>query len=69
VDIKFFVTAVVIQRDGGNLAETAEHRAHHPSASASRRAHAHRARRFSGIILSILPVFMAFLITSSRPIT
>jgi len=71
VDMKFFVTAVVIQREtGGNLAEIMQNIAHiirerFRILGDVRTLTAHG--RFSGIILSILPVFMAFLIAIIAP--
>jgi tight adherence protein B len=71
VDMKFFVTAVVIQREtGGNLAEIMQNIAHivrerFRILGDVRTLTAHG--RFSGVILSILPVFMAFLIAIIAP--
>jgi len=71
VDVKFFVTAVVIQREtGGNLAEIMQNIAHiirerFRILGDVRTLTAHG--RFSGVILSILPVFMAFLIAIIAP--
>jgi tight adherence protein B len=71
VDVKFFVTAVVVQREtGGNLAEIMQNIAHiirerFRILGDVRTLTAHG--RFSGVILSILPVFMAFLIAIIAP--
>lgn len=71
VDVKFFVTAVVIQREtGGNLAEIMQNIAHiirerFRILGDVRTLTAHG--RFSGVILSVLPVFMAFLIAIIAP--
>jgi tight adherence protein B len=71
VDIKFFVTAVVIQREtGGNLAEIMQNISHivrerFRILGDVRTLTAHG--RFSGIILSVLPVFMAFVIAIIAP--
>jgi tight adherence protein B len=71
VDIKFFVTAVVVQREtGGNLAEIMENIAHiirerFRILGDVRTLTAHG--RFSGIILSVLPVAMGFLIAIIAP--
>lgn len=71
VDVKFFVTAVVIQREtGGNLAEIMQNialiiRERFRILGDVRTLTAHG--RFSGIILSILPVFMGFLIAIIAP--
>lgn len=71
VDIKFFVTAVVVQREtGGNLAEIMQNIAHiirerFRILGDVRTLTAHG--RFSGIILSVLPVFMGFLISVIAP--
>jgi len=70
-DIKFFVTAVVIQREsGGNLAEIMENiayiiRERFRILGDVRTLTAHG--RFSGIILSLLPVAMGFLIAIIAP--
>ena len=70
-DIKFFVTAVVIQREsGGNLAEIMENiayiiRERFRILGDVRSLTAHG--RFSGIILSLLPIAMAFLISIIAP--
>ena len=71
VDVKFFVTAVVVQREtGGNLAEIMQNISHivrerFRILGDVRTLTAHG--RFSGIILSVLPVFMAFLIAIIAP--
>ena len=71
VDIKFFVTAVVVQREtGGNLAEIMQNIAHiirerFRILGDVRTLTAHG--RFSGIILSVLPIFMGFLISVIAP--
>jgi tight adherence protein B len=71
VDVKFFVTAVVIQREtGGNLAEIMQNiaqivRERFRILGDVRTLTAHG--RFSGIILSVLPVFMAFLLAIIAP--
>ena len=71
VDIKFFVTAVVVQREtGGNLAEIMENIAHiirerFRILGDVRSLTAHG--RFSGVILSLLPVAMGFLISVIAP--
>ncbi len=70
-DVKFFVTAVVIQREtGGNLAEIMENiayiiRERFRILGDVRTLTAHG--RFSGVILSLLPVAMAFLIAIIAP--
>lgn len=71
VDVKFFVTAVVVQREtGGNLAEIMQNIAHiirerFRILGDVRTLTAHG--RFSGIILSILPIAMGFLIAVIAP--
>lgn len=70
-DVKFFVTAVVIQREtGGNLAEIMENiayivRERFRILGDVRTLTAHG--RFSGIILSLLPIAMGFLIAIIAP--
>jgi tight adherence protein B len=71
LDIKFFVTAVVVQREtGGNLAEIMENIAHiirerFRILGDVRSLTAHG--RFSGVILSVLPIAMGFLIALIAP--
>lgn len=71
VDMKFFVTAVVVQREtGGNLAEIMENIAHiirerFRILGDVRTLTAHG--RFSGVILSVLPIAMGFLIAIIAP--
>ena len=71
VDIRFFVTAVVVQREtGGNLAEIMQNIAHiirerFRILGDVRTLTAHG--RFSGIILSVLPIAMGFLISVIAP--
>jgi tight adherence protein B len=71
LDIKFFVTAVVVQREtGGNLAEIMDNIAHiirerFRILGDVRTLTAHG--RFSGVILSVLPVAMGFLIALIAP--
>jgi tight adherence protein B len=70
-DVKFFVTAVVIQREtGGNLAEIMQNiayivRERFRILGDVRTLTAHG--RFSGVILSLLPVAMGFLIAIIAP--
>jgi tight adherence protein B len=71
LDLKFFVTAVIIQREtGGNLAEIMEsiariirERFRILGDVKSRTAHG----RLTGMILSILPIFLGILITMLAP--
>lgn len=71
LDIKFFVTAVVVQREtGGNLAEIMDNIAHiirerFRILGDVRSLTAHG--RFSGVILSVLPIAMGFLIALIAP--
>lgn len=71
LDIKFFVTAVVVQREtGGNLAEIMDNIAHiirerFRILGDVRTLTAHG--RFSGVILSVLPIAMGFLIALIAP--
>lgn len=71
IDVKFFVTAVVVQREtGGNLAEIMENIAHiirerFRILGDVRSLTAHG--RFSGVILSVLPIAMGFLIALIAP--
>jgi len=71
VDMKFFVTAVVVQREtGGNLAEIMQNIAHiirerFRILGDVRTLTAHG--RFSGVILGVLPVAMGFLIAIIAP--
>jgi tight adherence protein B len=71
LDIKFFVTAVVVQREtGGNLAEIMENIAHiirerFRILGDVRSLTAHG--RFSGVILSVLPIALGFLIALIAP--
>ena len=71
VDIKFFVTAVVVQREtGGNLAEIMQNIAHiirerFRILGDVRTLTAHG--RFSGVILGVLPFAMGFLIAIIAP--
>ncbi len=71
VDVKFFVTAVVVQREtGGNLAEIMQNiaiiiRERFRILGDVRTLTAHG--RFSGIILSVLPIAMGFLIAVLAP--
>jgi tight adherence protein B len=71
VDIKFFVTAVVVQREtGGNLAEIMQNIAHiirerFRILGDVRTLTAHG--RFSGVILGVLPVAMGFIIAIIAP--
>jgi tight adherence protein B len=71
VDVKFFVTAVVVQREtGGNLAEIMQNISHiirerFRILGDVRTLTAHG--RFSGVILGVLPVAMGFLIAIIAP--
>ena len=71
VDMKFFVTAVVVQREtGGNLAEIMQNIAHiirerFRILGDVRTLTAHG--RFSGVILAVLPVAMGFIIAIISP--
>ena len=71
VDMKFFVTAVVVQREtGGNLAEIMQNIAHiirerFRILGDVRTLTAHG--RFSGVILGVLPVAMGFIIAIIAP--
>ena len=71
IDVKFFVTAVVVQREtGGNLAEIMENiayiiRERFRILGDVRSLTAHG--RFSGVILSVLPIAMGFLIALIAP--
>ena len=71
LDVKFFVTAVIVQREtGGNLAEIMDNIAHiirerFRILGDVRSLTAHG--RFSGVILSLLPVAMGFIIALIAP--
>jgi len=71
VDVKFFVTAVVVQREtGGNLAEIMQNiaviiRERFRILGDVRTLTAHG--RFSGVILSLLPIAMGFIISVIAP--
>jgi tight adherence protein B len=71
LDVKFFVTAVLIQRDtGGNLAEILDNLAHvvRERFKILRQVRVHTAHgRFTGFVLLGLPAFLAIALTMMNP--
>jgi tight adherence protein B len=71
LDVKFFVTAVMIQRDtGGNLAEILDNLAHvvRERFKILRQVRVHTAHgRFTGFVLLGLPAFLAIALTMMNP--
>jgi tight adherence protein B len=71
LDVKFFVTAVLIQRDsGGNLAEILDNLAHvvRERFKVLRQVRVHTAHgRFTGYVLLALPAFLAVALTTLNP--
>jgi tight adherence protein B len=71
LDVKFFVTAVMIQRDtGGNLAEILDNLAHvvRERFKIQRQVRVHTAHgRFTGFVLLGLPPFLAIALTMINP--